>query len=234
MVAVGDQNARMIAARLGPCLAILAAVVLAAGPVLAWPEGYLGRLQAEALLQTLRADLLTHDSATAVLTRWCATHHLADPPRIVARRVKAEAVALSPETRALLAVGPRDAVSFRHVELVCGDHVLSIADNWYVPARLTPAMRRALASTDTPFGVVVAPLKFRRRTVDSELLFRPLPEGWESGDRPTTVSGESLVLPSTLLRHRAVLSDAAGRPFSLVVEDYQSDLLAFEPAPAAP
>ena len=35
---------------------------------------------ANAAVRTLNADLLAHDSATEVLGRWCASHHLADPP----------------------------------------------------------------------------------------------------------------------------------------------------------
>ena len=35
-------------------------------------------------------------------------------------------------------IGPDEPVAYRHVRLRCGDHVLSEADNWYVPSRLTP------------------------------------------------------------------------------------------------
>ncbi|HZZ37342.1 MAG TPA: hypothetical protein VFE03_16590 [Caulobacteraceae bacterium] len=207
-------------------------LIFAAGPAGAWPGGYVGRLQALALIQTLRADLLTHDSATEVLTRWCADHRLADPPLIVARRVKTEAPAASAETRALLGVGPAEPLGFRHVELACGEHVLSVADNWYVSGRLTPEMNRALEITDTPFGVVVRPLNFRRRTLESRLLFQPLPEGWERGAAIPHGRGARLEFPEAVLRHTAVLSTPDGAPISVVVEDYGPGLFAFEPARA--
>ncbi len=47
---------------------------------------------------------------------------------------------------------------------MCGGHVLSEADNWYVPARLTPQMNRALDTSDTPFGAAVKALDFHRAT----------------------------------------------------------------------
>src|SRR5205814_6024907 len=159
-------------------------------------------------VQALNRDLLTHDSATEVLTRWCADLHLADPPRIVARRVKAEAPAASPQIRARLKVGPNEPLGFRHVELACGDHVLSEADNWYVPARLTADMNRILATTDTPFGAVVRSLGFHRRTLSARILWR-----------------RSRPIPEHILRHRAVLTAADGRPIAVVTETYRRDLL---------
>ena len=210
--------------------ALAVPLILAASPAGAWPGGYLGRLQAEALIQTLRGDLLSQGSATAVLARWCAAHRLADPPRIVARKAERRETA-SAETRALLKVGPREPLGYRRVELVCGDHVLSAADNWYVPARLTPSMNHALLTTDTPFGAVVAPLGFQRRTLEATVLFHPMPPGWKAG-AATTPSGADvrLVLPDVLLRVRAILSRRDGRPISLVVEDYRRGLLDFEPS----
>ena len=49
---------------------------------------------------------------------------------------------------------------------MCGSVVLSEADNWYVPSRLTPEMNRLLDTTDAPFGRVVQAVHFRRRTLD--------------------------------------------------------------------
>jgi len=43
-------------------------------------------------------------------------------------------------------------VKYRRVQPSCGDHILSEADNWYVPRRLTPEMNRLLETTDVPFG----------------------------------------------------------------------------------
>jgi hypothetical protein len=63
--------------------------------------------------------------------------------------------------------------------LRCGPTILSEADNWYVPERLTAQMNRTLDTSDAPFGKVVQPLHFRRHTMSSTLLWLPLPEGWE-------------------------------------------------------
>ena len=52
-----------------------------------WPNDFVARLEASLLLQTLNADLLSHDSATLTLERWCADHQLAAVPRIVAERI---------------------------------------------------------------------------------------------------------------------------------------------------
>src|SRR5271157_4381622 len=73
-------------------LATAAAVLLPAAGALAaepapWPDSLVGRLEALALIESLNADLLSHDSATLTLERWCADHRLADPARIVVERV---------------------------------------------------------------------------------------------------------------------------------------------------
>src|SRR6202049_4934536 len=53
----------------------------------AWPDTFVTRVEAVALLQTLNANLLSHDSSTLTLEHWCDSHRLASPPRIVAERV---------------------------------------------------------------------------------------------------------------------------------------------------
>ena len=111
--------------------------------------------------------------------------------------------------RAQLGARPNEAIRYRHVRLRCGGHVLSEADNWYLPARLTADMNRRLDETNTPFGAVVRQLAFHRRTLE----VGPL-----SGARG-------------ILRVRAVLIDGAGAPFSVVVETYTRDLLASSPPP---
>src|SRR5262249_28129227 len=42
----------------------------------AWRDDFTARLEATALLETLNADLLSHDSATLTLDRWCDSHRL--------------------------------------------------------------------------------------------------------------------------------------------------------------
>ena len=99
---------------------------------------------AVAAVRALNADLLSHDSATEVLARLCASHHLADPPVIRAFRDKAFDKPADHNIRMLLQAGPVEAVRYRHVRLACGAVVLSDAHNWYLPARLTPSMNRQL------------------------------------------------------------------------------------------
>ena len=153
---------------------------LAAEPA-PWPNSFVGRLEALALIESLNADLLAHDSATLTLERWCADHRLADPALIVAERVHDVDKPATAEVRAALDVKPDEPLGYRRVRLKCGDRVLSEADNWYVPARLTPEMNHVLETTDTPFGKAVAALHFRRHTLSADLLLRPLPQGLGDG-----------------------------------------------------
>lgn len=195
-----------------------------------FPDTPLARTQVLALLQTLNADLLSHDSATLTLERWCSSHNMASPALVVADRVRGADKALPPDLRAQLGAAVGDAVKYRHVRLSCGGHVLSEADNWYLPGRLTPAMNQQLGNSDVPFGKVVKPLHFRRRTLSAQLLWSPLPEGWEMhAAEPTSAAGR-LVIPDRLLQHRALLVDGDSRPFSALVETYTSQVLAFSRA----
>jgi hypothetical protein len=185
------------------------------------------RTQALALLETLNADLLSHPSATLTLERWCSDHALAGDAKILARRIKGQDKPLPDDGRQTLGIGPDEPVKYRRVQLACGDHVLSEADNWYVPSRLTPEMNQILDSTDQPFGKVVQPLHFRRQTMSADLLWSPLPKGWEmDAPLPPAVKGP-LAIPHELLRHRAVLFNETSQPFSLVIETYTSEILAF-------
>ena len=131
------------------------------------------------------------------------------------------------DVRAALDVKPDEPLGYRRVRLKCGDHVLSEADNWYVPARLTPEMNHVLETTDTPFGKAVAALHFRRHTLSADLLWRPLPNGWEMGAPTPSENAGALTIPDHVLEHRAVLSTPDGEPFSEVVETYTGAVLDF-------
>ena len=194
-----------------------------------WPDSFVARLEALALIESLNADLLSHDSATLTLERWCADHRLADPARIVAERVTDVLKPATADVRAALDVKPDEPLGYRRVKLKCGDHVLSEADNWYVPARLSPEMNKVLETTDTPFGKAVAALHFRRHTLSAELLWSPLPKGWEMGAASAGGGAGALAVPEHVLEHRAVLSLPDGEPFSEVVETYTGEVLAFPP-----
>src|ERR1700732_1209091 len=212
-------------------LASFALMLLAGTPAaegsgaLAWQEGFTARLEALALLQTLNAELLSHDSATLTLDRWCAAHRLASPALIIAERVNGAYQAPTDEQRQLLGVNATETIRYRKVRLICGGHVLSEADNWYVPTRLTLEMNRVLDTTDTAFGRAVQALDFRRRTLSAKLLWSPLPEGWEMGAPPPERRGATLTIPREVLEHRAVLKLPDGTPFSEVVATYTAEVL---------
>jgi hypothetical protein len=219
-----------------PVLGPHAADTLAERMPLAWSDTPVARIEALAVLEALNSELLSHDSATLTPEDWCRQHRLADPVHIRAERVQERAPPLSAERRAVLQVSPSEPIRYRHVRLFCGHHQLSEAQNWYVPARLTPAINRLLDSTDTPFGRAAHSLKFQRRTVEVALLWRPLPSGWEMNGAPATRStAHPLQVPHELLRHRALLVLNDGTPIAQVIETYTADVLAFpQPVIAAP
>jgi hypothetical protein len=200
----------------------------------AWSNDFTARVEALAVLQTLNADLLGHDSATLTLDRWCDAHHLASPAKIVAQRDKAQVKEATAEQRKTLGATATEPIRYRRVKLACGAHVLSEADNWYVPSRLTPDMNRQLDTTDVAFGRAVQPLHFQRHTVSARLLWPPLPEGWDTAAAALPDAGsKTLRVPHEVLQHQAVLSLPDGTPFSLVVETYTEEVLAFpQPRPA--
>jgi chorismate-pyruvate lyase len=192
-------------------------------------DNHLARVEILALLQTLNADLLSHDSATQTLERWCADHRLADPARIVVKRVRDADKPIPADLRSRLAPGGDETIGYRHVRLQCGDHVLSEADNWYLPRLLTAEMNRQLDTTGEPFGKIVRPLAFRRRTLSAELLWSPLPQRWEMIRASNRLAGESVPahIPDAVLRHTAILYTSEQRPFSAVVETYTGHIFDF-------
>jgi len=197
-----------------------------------WPDTPVGRLAALATVQDLSIQLLSQDSATLTLEHWCADHKLAEPAKISAIRLKDTKTAAD-EVRHKLNVSASDPLGYRHVLLKCGDLVLSEADNWYVPERLTTDMNQTLDTTDTPFGRVVLPLHFQRHTVSSHLIWQSLPEHWQTGDAIPTAQSELLDIPETLISNEAVLTKPDGTPISFVIENYKSALLSFPPPPIA-
>ena len=152
--------------------------------------------------------LANNHSATEALTQWCQSRGIANPPQIVAQAVKSEMVTPDAAIRASLAIDANEPVRYRQVHLRCGDTVLSIADNWYVPARLTAEMNRLLETSDIPFGRVVAPLGYTREQLASV-----------HGRAPGCPEG-------TVLSVRAVLKLPDGRPISAVAECYTAANLA--------
>jgi chorismate-pyruvate lyase len=202
----------------------------------AWPDTFVGRLEALAVLETLNAELLSHDSATLTLEHWCDEHRLAPAARVVATRMNLPDKAPSADQRRELDVSDAEPVRYRRVRLSCGAAVLSEADNWYVPSRLSADMNKQLESTDTPFGKVVQPLHFRRHTLTAQLLWHPLPAGWELAalEEPARIRMPAspparglLTIPASVLEHRALLTLPDGTPVSEVVETYSGAVLGF-------
>ena len=199
----------------------------AAVPAATWQDSATTRLEALALLQTLNADLLSHDSATLTLDRWCAAHHLAEPPTVTAERVHDVDKPPTAAQRELLHVSATEPIGYRRVRLHCGSHVLSEADNWYVPARLTAGMNQSLDHSDIAFGRAVQALHFQRHTLSATLLWLPLPTDWDMKAGATGAYSGTLRVPHFVLQHTAVLDLPDGTPISTVTESYTSEVLAF-------
>jgi chorismate-pyruvate lyase len=112
--------------------------------------------------KALAAHLAASPSVTAGLLAWCEARGLGEGPiRIVARSGGSP----PPRLASLLGAGPEERVAFRRVVLGRGAIALAEADNLFLPGRLPPEMREALAATDTPFGTVIAPLGPVRQTI---------------------------------------------------------------------
>lgn len=158
-------------------------------------------------LAAFEATLAAHDSATEALRTWCDARGIANPAQITARPVGGTPAKPPKGLRRLLGIGPREPLGYRHVELTCGNRVLSSAHNWFVPGRLTTAMNAALAATHVPFGKVAAPLHYRREPL--EILTKP-PRGCPV---------------NTISAHRALLRLPDGRALAYVLECYTSDNL---------
>ncbi len=166
-------------------------------------------------MRALNADLLASSSATLTLEGWCADRHLASPARIVALRDPAAVRPAPAEIRARLEVSVTEPLGYRRVRLACGGHVLSEADNWFVPARLTAEMNVTLSRTDTPFGRVVLPLSPHRVTLGVDWLW--------SGQGATPPADQGL------FRHRALVEAPNGQPLAYVQETYLSEILTGQP-----
>jgi chorismate-pyruvate lyase len=183
--------------------------------------------QAFALLQTLNARLLASHSATSTLEQWSLERLLVGEASIRARRVVGVDKPASAAQRERLAVGRRERVVYRRVELACGERVLSEAENWYVPGRLTAEIREILATTDTPFGRAVLDLNPVRETFAVEVLWRP-DDAAGAQDQPDA----ELTIPWRLFQHRALVYGDDRRPFAEVNETYTREILAFGPPPS--
>lgn len=177
------------------------------------------------LARELNAEILASRSATLTLEKWCREHRLSggQEPKIVAQLLRGEPKPASAELRERLQVGPGEELKYRHVELRCGSRVLSEADNWYVPGRLSTDMNRLLDQTDTPFGKAIGSLQPYRRTRAVAVFWLALLPGVDAG----TELGKdaSTALPEVLFEHQALVFTKDGLPISEVRERYQRALL---------
>ncbi|MCJ2178791.1 hypothetical protein [Novosphingobium album (ex Hu et al. 2023)] len=159
-------------------------------------------------IEAFEATLRRHESATLALEEWCAARGMANPARVTAHSVEAGQDQPERDVSDRLQIAADEAVAMRHVELRCGQAVLSRAWNWFVPDRLTPDMRTALQASDIPFGKVVAPLHFRRQPLE-------------------TVRGQAEHCPEgTISTHRAMLILPDGKPLAYLIECYTTANLA--------
>ncbi len=216
--------------RAGRWVFVIFAVATFAAPLRAepkWPDTFRSRLEVLALIDTLNTTLLTSNSATKTLEDWCAGHHMAADPTLHAHLLRDVQKPIPAAERQRLEIGPNEPVIYRRVELACGDHILSRADNWYVPDRLTPAMDRALMTSDVPFGRAVRNLHPWRATFAVVTLWHPLPKRWKVASRPADRPDADLAIPPLLFEHRAVVYASDGKPISEVDESYTSDILDF-------
>lgn len=153
-------------------------------------------------LATFEQALARHDSATSALEEWCAARGIAEAPIVRAKSMPVDGIETPALVKHQLRLTGGEQARLRKVHLSCGETLLSVAWNWYVPERLTPAMNSALATTDVPFGKVTAPLRFRRE---------PL----------AILPGRAENCPAgTISTHRARLILPDGRPLAYLIECY--------------
>ena len=159
---------------------------------------------AVALLQTLNLEILGSRSATLTLEEWCRRQHLAEDPRIAAKRLNEPPTPLSPEQTEWLQMSPEEEVRHRKMQLLCGSRVLSEAENWYVPNRLTAEMNRLLDTTDTPFGKAIQLLSSMTPNGRGEVVVVSALREVREGSRPTREdSGFGVRTPCSSLQRRA-------------------------------
>jgi hypothetical protein len=194
------QAASLLAA--APIASLSASDAVGAPPPQAPPGQQ--RIAPAALVERLHQRVLSGQSATATLESWCAEQGLAQQARVRAVRIHGDDKQAPAEVLQALGADSSAALRYRRVQLVCGNRVLSEADNWYLPGHLSTAMNQVLDSTDEPFGRVVGPLGFQRETEADQTFWPPRGEG-DHG---------------IILEVRALLRDRQQQPFSYVIESY--------------
>ncbi len=197
-----------------------------APPATGWRDDYVARLEALALLQSLNADLLSHDSATLTLDRWCGSHRPATPAKIVAERIR-NVRQTADGAAARAAARERDAsrCGIGAFIFVAAIRFFARRTTGTSASRLTAEMNQALDTTDIAFGRAVQALHFQRRDAVRGAALAPAARKggrWPARRRGVARATRSaLQIPHEVLQHRAGCSSLPdGTPFSVVVETY--------------
>lgn len=161
-------------------------------------------------LEEFNRKLLQSDSATQLLDSWSGNGEAGVFEKVRAQKADGADELLPQIVREIFGGVAESSFVHRRVKLMRGTTVLSEAENWYLPSELTTEMNLALDNSDAPFGHVVQPLSFTRRTLSTEIL-------WQ---RSTTI-------PDAVLRHSAVLLKPDLTPFSFVIETYTRQILQY-------
>jgi hypothetical protein len=171
--------------------------------------------KAAALVRELSDHLLHASTATEALHAWCTAHGLSAGPITAVMQDPDRRRHADDDVLDELRPERHERIAYRCVRLVRGLVVLSEADNWFVPERLPPEVRSALAATDMPFGAAIARLRPSRRTY--LVRFPELSTVSEAGTGGCP-AGLSPSMP--ILEHKAVVLDRNRRPLSVVSERY--------------
>ncbi|MEZ5938365.1 MAG: hypothetical protein R3C52_09100 [Hyphomonadaceae bacterium] len=176
-----------------------------------------------ASLERLNADLLASASATLTLEAWCMSHKMASPAIITVERDTTTRHSIDAEQRHRLGIGPDVPIEYRNVKLKCGNHVLSEAENWYVPSRLSPEMNAELTETNIPYGKVIHSLRPFRRTFLMKRDWDVL--GQEGECRETRCVAKSWPCDETAFTHHALVISGENIPLAEVRENYKLELI---------
>jgi hypothetical protein len=176
--------------------------------------------KAAALVRELSDHLLHASTATEALHAWCTAHGLSAGPITAVMQDPDRRRHADDDVLDELRPERHERIAYRCVRLVRGLVVLSEADNWFVPERLPPEVRSALAATDMPFGAAIARLRPSRRTY-----FVRFPELSTVSEAATVGSPAGLSPSMPILEHKAVVLDQNRQPLSVVSERYCAALL---------
>jgi len=122
-------------------------------------------------IRALNSKILSADSATCALRKWCDDHRIGgDGPILAKKQPHVDIVQPGDEFLSALLPAPGEVIQHRRVTLSRSGIALSDCDLWWMPSRLDESMTAELDSTDIPFGIVVAPLNPTRHTLYEAVL----------------------------------------------------------------